>query len=599
MSLKKIVMMVTAVLVLALLSAFWWISQYDYNRLKPIIAEQVRAATDRDIDIQGDLRLKVGLAPTLTTGPVKLRNAAWGSEPNMLTTEGIELQLSLLPLLRKKGVFKRLVLIKPVALVEQNADGTQNNWEFDKKPAKDTPAPETPSEPVEFSLEHAEIKDGQLRILNHPTGDATTLHIGDFVLEKQRGSLPLKMKLKGAYNETAFSLEGDINLFRDLLYTSKDWAFDLAFKAKQTEVTLAGRLQRPSGDAPPRLEVAVNGPQLDVRPWLVASQDAPAPVKKNTDRVFSDAPLPLEILHKLDLQADIEIEELLLPHIALNKVKTTLRIDGGRFEAGPARAVAGGGDYLAHFKIDAQAKPPRMTADLKIAQMNAGLMLKELGQSNVMEGVLDFRADLAGQGASMAQLMGGLNGHAMLVSGEGRLGQGFFSLFSRDLTNQLLELFNPSESRESTTPIECLVIRLDSTKGKVDLSQVVWVTPDAIVVGGGQIDLATEKIDIGIQPTPKRGSVSLGILTKPFRLGGTLGKPAMNIDPTATALTAGRIAGGMLFGPVGIAMAFTSISGNAANPCLEAAQTAEKGVVPEEKGFLENIGDKLRFWKKE
>ena len=38
MSLKKIVMMVTAVLVLALLSAFCLIYQYDYNRLKPIIA---------------------------------------------------------------------------------------------------------------------------------------------------------------------------------------------------------------------------------------------------------------------------------------------------------------------------------------------------------------------------------------------------------------------------------------------------------------------------------------------------------------------------------------------------------------------------------
>ena len=594
MSLKKTVMIVTAVLVLALLSAFWWISQYDYNRLKPIIAEQVRAATDRDIDIQGDLRLKVGLAPTLTTGPVKLRNAAWGSEPNMLTTEGIELQLSLLPLLRKKGVFKRLVLIKPVALVEQNADGTQNNWEFDKEPAKDTPAPEPPSEPLEFSLEHAEIKDGQLRILNHPTGDATTLRIGDFVLEKQRGSLPLKMKLKGAYNETAFSLEGESSSLHDLVTTDKDWVFDLAVKAKQTEVTLAGRLQRPSGDAPPRLEVAVNGSQLDVRPWLATPKDAPAPARKNTGRVFSDAPLQLEALNKLDLQAEIDIQELLLPHIALNKVKTTLRIEEGRFEAGPARAVAGGGDYQAHFKIDSRAKPPRMKADLKIDQMNAGVMLKELDLQNVMEGVLDFQADLAGQGASMAELMASLDGHAMLVSGEGRLGQAFFGLFSKDLTDQLLSLFNPFEKGDSTTPIECLVIRLDSTKGKVELSQVVWVTPDAIVVGGGRIDLTTEKIDIGIQPTPKQGSISLGVLTKPFRLGGTLSNPSMAIDPTATALTAGRIAGGVLFGPVGIAMAFTKIEGDVANPCLEAVKNAENGVVPEKKGFFEKIGDAVK-----
>lgn len=594
MSWKKIVMGVAAVLVLALLAGFWYLSSYDWNRLKPKIAEQIRSATGRDIDIDGDLHLKVRLAPTLTTGPIKLRNAAWSSEPDMLTTEGLELQLSLLALLRNKGVFKRLILIKPVVLVEQNADGTQSNWEFNKPPAKDTPAPETSSKPLELALEHAEIKDGKLRIVNHHTGDATTLTIGDFVLEKQSGSLPLKITLEAAYNETAFSLKGDIDLFGDLFYTAKDWAFDLAFKAEQSEVTLAGRLQRPWGDAPPRLEATVKGPQLDVRPWLATPKDLPAPARKNTGRVFSDAPLPFEIFHNFNLQADIEIEELLLPHIALNKVKTTLCNEGGRFEAGPARAVAGGGDYQAHLKIDAQAKHPRMKADLKIDQMNAGLMLKELGRQNVLEGVLDFQADLAGQGASMAALMGSLNGHAMLVSGEGRLGQLFFGLFGRDLTQQLLKLFNPFEGPESTTPIECLVIRLDSKDGKAELSQMVWVTPDTIVVGGGQIDFTTEKIDIGIQPTPKQGSISVGILTKPFRLGGTLGSPGMNIDPTATVLTAGTIAGGVLLGPAGVAVAFSRLEVDVANPCLKAVKSAENGVVPEKKGFFEKVGDAVK-----
>ena len=59
----------------------------------------------------------------------------------------------------------------------------------------------------------------------------------------------------------------------------------------------------------------------------------------------------------------------------------------------------------------------------------------------------------------------------------------------------------------------------------------------------------------------------------------------------------GRIAGGMLFGPIGIAVAFTSIGDKAANPCLEAVKTAEKGVATEEKGFLKSIGDTLQFWK--
>jgi uncharacterized protein involved in outer membrane biogenesis len=492
------------------------------------------------------------------------------------------------------------VLVKPDVWVEQKADGTQNNWQFDETPNEKSPSsPQTASQPYEVHLEEVEIRDANLIFHDLKTRKTNGIEITKLTLNRQAGPLPLKMEMKGGYNQTAITVEGGISLFSDLLTTSKDWAFDLAVKGAQSELTLAGRLQRPSGDAPPRLEATVKGPQLDVRPWLADTEAEPAAAQRNTRRVFSDAPLPFGLFHQLDLQADIEIDKLLLPYIALNKVKTTLRIDGSRFEAGPAQAVAGGGDYQAHLIIDAKAKPPKVIANWKINQMNAGLMLKELGLSNMMEGVVDFQADLEGQGTSMAKLMGSLNGHAMLVSGEGQLGKLFFGLFDEGIASQVATLFNPLEKRSTTTPIECFVIRFDSAGGVAELSKMIWVTPDSIVVGGGQIDLSTEKIDIGIQPTPKRGTISLGILTKPFRLGGTLASPAMQIDPTATAMTVGRIAGGMLFGPIGIAVAFTSIGDSAANPCLEAVKAAEKGVATEKKGFLKSIGDTLQFWKKE
>jgi AsmA family protein len=598
MSWKKTMIVFAALTGLAILAVIWWITRYDYNRVKPLIAEQVRAATAREIDIEGDLRLKIRLAPTLTTGPIKLHNAAWGSKPNMLTAEAVEIQLSLLGLLQKKGVFKRLVLVKPVVLVEQSADGTKSNWEFDTPPAKDTPPPGTASNPLELALEYGEIKDGQLRLLNHHTGASTSLHIGNFVLEKKSGPLPLKTALEGTYNERAFSLEGRISFFIDLFFTSRDWDFDLALKDKRSELTLAGRLQRPAGDAPHRLEATLKGPQLDVRPWLAGPQETDAIVKK-TARVFPNTPLPFDILHDLELQVDIDIQKLLMPHLALQNVKAPIQIKEGRLDLGPAHAAAGSGDYDAQIKIDARAKSPAVKATLKINQMNAGLMLKELGLSNMMEGVVDFQADLEAQGASIAKLMGSLNGHAMLVSGEGQLGKLFFGLFDEGIASQMMTLFNPLEGRSSMTPVECLVIRFDSAGGVAELSKMIWVTPDSIVVGGGRIDLSTEKIDIGIQPTPRQGKISLGILTKPFRLGGTLASPAMQIDPTATAMTVGRIAGGALFGPIGIAVAFTSIGDNVANPCLEAARTAEDGIVPREKGLIDSIGDKLRFWKKE
>ena len=465
----------------------------------------MRSTIAREITIEGDIRLKVGLAPTLIAGPVKLRNADWGSRPDMLTVDEVELQIGLLALLSKKIVFKNLVLVKPDVWVEQKADGRRNNWQFDETPAEQPPpSPQTASTPYEVHLEAVKIQDGSLILHDLKTGEINRIQITTLTLDRKAGPLPLKIALEGGYNQAAIAVEGDISLFSDLLTTSKDWAFDLAIKSAQSELTLAGRLQRSSGDAPPRLEATVKGPKLDVRPWLSDAPEADLNVQK-TNRVFPNTPLPFDILHDLELQADIDIQEFLMPHMALQNVKTPIQIKEGRLDLGPARANAGGGDYQAHLKIDARAKPPGVKAALKINQMNTELMLKELGLSNMIEGVVDFQADLEGQGASMAKLMGSLNGHAMLVSGEGQLGKLFFGLFDEGIASQLVTLFNPLEKRSTTTPIECLVIRFDSKGGVARLSQMIWVTPDSIVVGGGQIDLATEKIDIGIQPTPKRG----------------------------------------------------------------------------------------------
>ena len=288
---KKIIAVTAILLAVVLLAVFWWVSRFDFNRLKPIITQQVRSAIAREITIEGDIRLKIGLAPTLIAGPVKLRNADWGSRPDMLTVDEVELQIGLLALLSKKIVFKRLVLVKPDVWVEQNADGTKSNWEFDTPPAKDAALLQGPPRTrLNWHWRMAKIQDGQLHLVNHHTGESTNLHIGNFVLEKESGPLPLKTALKGGYNEKAFSLEGGISFFMDLFITSKDWAFDLAIKDAQSEVTLAGRLQRPSGDAPHRLEATHERPS----DWMSALgcqtlRKAAANVEK-TNRVFPDYP---------------------------------------------------------------------------------------------------------------------------------------------------------------------------------------------------------------------------------------------------------------------------------------------------------------------
>jgi hypothetical protein len=117
------------------------------------------------------------------------------------------------------------------------------------------------------------------------------------------------------------------------------------------------------------------------------------------------------------------------------------------------------------------------------------------------------------------------------------------------------------------------------------------------VIGDGKINLNTEKLDFSLKPVPKEGiagvSLSLGELTKPFKLKGTLANPSLGIDPTQTALTIAKAVGGVvLFGPVGIVAALVGAKSDDGNPCLNAIEAAQKGVKttqekpPEEKGVV-------------
>ena len=77
----------------------------------------------------GAIGLKLGLSPTFVADDVRVGNAPWGKAPSLLTTKHLELQVALLPLLRRHFELVRLNLVEPVIALERNRDG-QLNWEL-------------------------------------------------------------------------------------------------------------------------------------------------------------------------------------------------------------------------------------------------------------------------------------------------------------------------------------------------------------------------------------------------------------------------------------------------------------------------------------
>ena len=114
----KILAVIAVLLVAVVVAGVAVLKSMDFNEYRGLIAEQVKAATGRDLTIAGDLRLDISLTPAVAVEGVTFANAAWGSRPEMVTLRRLEVQVELLPLLTGDVRVTRVVLIGLDALLD-------------------------------------------------------------------------------------------------------------------------------------------------------------------------------------------------------------------------------------------------------------------------------------------------------------------------------------------------------------------------------------------------------------------------------------------------------------------------------------------------
>ncbi|MGH6915859.1 MAG: AsmA family protein, partial [Geminicoccales bacterium] len=118
-----------ALVVLAIAAILDGPSFVDWNSYKPEIAARVKAATGRDLAIEGDISLSVLPSPTLAVEGVRFANIEGGSAPDMATLDSLEVHVALMSLLHGKIEVASVSLVRPTILLETLPDG-RANWQI-------------------------------------------------------------------------------------------------------------------------------------------------------------------------------------------------------------------------------------------------------------------------------------------------------------------------------------------------------------------------------------------------------------------------------------------------------------------------------------
>jgi AsmA family protein len=356
---------------------------------------------------------------------------------------------------------------------------------------------------------------------------------------------------------------------------------------------MAGDASIAMTDAKPKIVATLSSSLLDAKDFGIKSAPpadaAPAAQKGGDGRVFSDDPLPFDLLKAVDAKIAFTGQKVIREPATLDGLAVELDLAGGKLTIGKFDAGITGGKLGISGVVDGSAPQPAVALKVSSRGIEAGALMQTFGQSAVLSGgKVDMDLDVKGQGQSVRQIMAGLSGRTDLQMGAGKINNRFAKIVLADL----FKLISTGGSADSSN-LNCVVSKFDIAKGLATSKALVVDTNGATIIGSGKVMLDSEKLDMHLNPAAKQ--TNLVNLAIPMKVGGTLASPSVLPDPAALAkgatgalagVTGGGDAAGALTGLLSGGTAKSS--GAAGGGCGVAAATTPAATAPAQQPAAPN-----------
>lgn len=233
MTLRRALLGLVALLALTLAGAAIFLASFDANDYKDTLVARVKAATGRDLTLDGPLTLAFWPKLRLEAGPLALSNApGFGDEP-MLAARELRVAVATLPLLSKRIEMDTVVLHGVSVNLARDAEG-RGNWE-DLAPPGDAPRKGNGGGLAALMLGGLDVQDGRVHWQDARSGQSLTLER----IEAHTGALtvgePITLEARARVEGREPALAGEVEAAGTLRYDIDTERYTLApFTAKAT-----------------------------------------------------------------------------------------------------------------------------------------------------------------------------------------------------------------------------------------------------------------------------------------------------------------------------------------------------------------------------
>lgn len=337
----------------------------------------------------------------------------------------------------------------------------------------------------------------------------------------------------GEYRINEFKIEsGESELLADLAYIDppegSNERKNLSGKMTISNFDFNAKLAAVESEAESsaeEIEPTIETEETEEKEPAVETEETKVEEEKPTTgkKLFPSDPISVGILHDYDIDLKVAVTNITIPGAVTLDGDLAVLLDQGLLTIDPFKIdQSNGGTGVGQLTLDARS--PEANLDLDIDFEN--FVSPRFG------GEFDLNVDLVGKGESVAALMGSLNGHFVAALNGVELEKSFMSKYGAGLLSNI----NPLGSDK--TLLECAIIRFDIEDGLANFhKKIAAQTTEVTWLGGGEINLKTEELDVGIAPSP-RGALSsmtnVGLASL-VHVGGTLAEPKVGIDVTDVA----------------------------------------------------------------
>lgn len=298
---------------------------------------------------------------------------------------------------------------------------------------------------------------------------------------------------------------------------------------------------------------------------------------KSDGRLFSNDPLPLDGLNAVDAVLAYKAERFIAPSLDVQGLGLDLVLKDGVLQAKPAIRQLAGGSLGGDVTLNGKAKTLAAKLDGKGIVLSDYLQKADITDVVRRGGATDLAVDVTSQGASLRQIMAGLDGKVVIKVGEGELKEEYV----RATLPRLADAVSILNRATAKTKLHCVVTGLDIKDGVVTPKALLAETGSLTITGDGTVNLGTEQLDLRLIPSSR--DTGLAAALPPVRVRGMLLDPSYAPDPAALAKSViGTAAGIAALGPLALlSPALGSGGDDAQTACAKAVALAEGRPMPQ------------------